>query len=108
MHRDIGKEAATFHPHMPFAGALIRLEDQHIKPIGQTELGTMMKTGYDESYDGHGLDSTEGTRLAKACGDSTVLLMANHGALTVGRTIAEAYDRLYYLERVAQVQLYAI
>ena len=34
--------------------------------------------------------------------------MANHGALTVGRTIAEAYDRLYYLERVAQVQLYAM
>lgn len=108
MHRDMDKAAAVFHTHMPFASALTRLEDQHIKPIGQTELGTMMKTGYDESYDGPGLDPAEGARLAKACGDNTVLLMANHGALTVGRTIAEAYDRLYYLERVAQVQLYAM
>jgi ribulose-5-phosphate 4-epimerase/fuculose-1-phosphate aldolase len=36
------------------------------------------------------------------------MFMANHGVLTIGRTVAEAYDRLYYLERVAQVQLYAM
>ncbi len=35
-------------------------------------------------------------------------MMANHGVATVGKTIAEAYDRLYYLERAAQVQLYAM
>lgn len=108
MHRDMEKSMAVFHTHMPFASALTRLEDQHIKPIGQTELGTMMRTGYDEEYDGPGLDPAEGARLAKACGDNTIMLMANHGALTVGRNIAEAYDRLYYLERVAQVQLYAM
>ena len=41
-------------------------------------------------------------------GDKTVLIMANHGVATVGKTVAEAYDRLYYMERVAQVQLYAM
>ena len=46
--------------------------------------------------------------MAEACGDNTVMLMANHGALTLGETVAAAYDRLYYLERVAQVQLYAM
>ncbi len=35
-------------------------------------------------------------------------MMANHGVLTLGKNVAEAYDRLYYLERVAQVQLYAM
>ena len=34
--------------------------------------------------------------------------MANHGVATVGASVAEAYDRLYYIERVAQVQLYAM
>ena len=34
--------------------------------------------------------------------------MANHGVLVVGETVAEAYDRLYYLERACQVQLYAM
>jgi len=32
-------------------------------------------------------------------GDKTVLFMANHGISTVGATVAEAYDRLYYVER---------
>jgi ribulose-5-phosphate 4-epimerase/fuculose-1-phosphate aldolase len=34
--------------------------------------------------------------------------MANHGIATVGRSVAEAYDRLYYIERAAQVQIYAM
>ena len=41
-------------------------------------------------------------------GDKTILVMANHGVMTVGRTVAEAYDRLYYIERAAQAQLYAM
>ena len=34
--------------------------------------------------------------------------MANHGISTVGATVADAYDRLYYIERAAQVQIYAM
>ena len=34
--------------------------------------------------------------------------MANHGITTCGRTVAQAYDRLYYVERAAQVQIYAM
>ena len=41
-------------------------------------------------------------------GDKTMLFMANHGISTVGETVADAYDRLYYIERAAQVQIYAM
>ena len=41
-------------------------------------------------------------------GDKSVLFMANHGISTVGSTVADAYDRLYYIERAAQVQIYAM
>ena len=34
--------------------------------------------------------------------------MANHGITTVGSSVAQAYDRLYYIERAAQVQIYAM
>ena len=34
--------------------------------------------------------------------------MANHGVTTVGSSVAQAYDRLYYIERAAQVQIYAM
>jgi ribulose-5-phosphate 4-epimerase/fuculose-1-phosphate aldolase len=108
IHRLRESAAAVFHTHMPFAGALSRLEDPRILPIGQTELGTMMHTAYDTIYTGPAFDPAEGERLAEVIGDKTVLIMANHGAATVGRTVSEAYDRLYYLERVAQVQLYAM
>jgi len=108
IHRDLPHGAAVFHTHQPYASALTRLEDQRIKPIGQTELGVSMHTGYDEHYDGPGLEPSEGARLAKVCADKNILFMASHGVLTLGQNVAEAYDRLYYVERVAQVQLYAM
>ena len=108
MHRLLPQAAAVFHTHQPFASALTRLEEPQILPIGQTELGTSVHTAYDDLYTGPAYDPAEGERLAGAIGERTVLMMANHGVLTVGRSIAEAYDRLYYLERVAQVQLYAM
>lgn len=38
-------------------------------------------------------------------GEKDVLLMANHGVLTVAPTISMAFDNLYYLERAAMVQV---
>jgi ribulose-5-phosphate 4-epimerase/fuculose-1-phosphate aldolase len=108
IHRLVPKAAAVFHTHMPYASALSRLEDQSILPIGQTELGTMMRTAYDDTYTGPAFDPAEGERLAALIGDNTVLMMANHGVATFGETVAEAYNALYYLERVAQVQLFAM
>lgn len=108
IHKLAPHAAAVFHTHQPYASALARLADQHILPIGQTEVGTLMHTAYDDAYTGPAYDPKEGERLAGILGDRHVLMMANHGVATVGRTVAEAYDRLYYVERVAQVQLYAM
>ncbi len=108
IHRLIPAAVCVMHTHMPFASALTRLEDPSIKPIGQTECGLMKDVVYDEHYTGPAFDPAEGERLARILGDKKVMLMANHGALTVGGSVAEAYDLLYYLERVAQVQLYAM
>jgi ribulose-5-phosphate 4-epimerase/fuculose-1-phosphate aldolase len=93
---------------MPYASALTRLEDPRIKEIGQTEVGLMDMIAYDDHYTGPAFEPAEGERLAKIIGNKTVLFMANHGVTTVGNSIAEAYDRLYYLERAAQVQIYAM
>jgi len=108
IHRLIPAAVCVMHTHMPFASALARLEDPTIKPIGQTECGLMRHVVYDELYTGPAFDPAEGERLARVLGDGKVMFMANHGVLTVGGSVAEAYDLLYYLERVAQVQLYAM
>jgi ribulose-5-phosphate 4-epimerase/fuculose-1-phosphate aldolase len=108
IHKALPQAAAVFHTHMPFASALTRLENPRIKEIGQTEVGLMDKIAYDDDYSGPAFDPAEGARLAKIIGNKTVLFMANHGVTTLGTTVAEAYDRLYYLERAAQVQIYAM
>jgi ribulose-5-phosphate 4-epimerase/fuculose-1-phosphate aldolase len=108
IHRALPHAKAVFHTHMPYASALTRLEDPHIKEIGQTEVGTMGQIAYDDQYTGPAIDPEEGRRLAAVVGNKTVLFMANHGVTTLGETVADAYDRLYYVERAAQVQIYAM
>jgi ribulose-5-phosphate 4-epimerase/fuculose-1-phosphate aldolase len=109
IHKALPKTAAAvFHTHMPYASALTRLEDPRIKEIGQTEVGMMGEIAYDDNYTGPAFDTAEGERLAGIIGDKGILFMANHGITTVGSSVAQAYDRLYYIERAAQVQIYAM
>ena len=109
IHRLVPVHACVLHTHMPYASALSRLEEQEIKPIGQTEIGLMDKIAYDDTYTGPALDPAEGERLAGILGpNKKILFMANHGVAVCGESVAEAYDLLYYLERAAQVQLYAM
>lgn len=108
IHKRVARAKAVFHTHMPFASALTRLEDPRIKEIGQTEVILMNSIAYDETYTGPAFDPAEGARLADVMGDKTILFMANHGISTIGESVAVAYDKLYYVERAAQVQLYAM
>lgn len=108
IHKALPHAAAVFHTHMPFASALTRLEDPRIKEIGQTEVGLMGDIAYDDTYTGPAFDPEEGRRLARVIGGKSILFMANHGITTCGKSVADAYDRLYYVERAAQVQIYAM
>jgi ribulose-5-phosphate 4-epimerase/fuculose-1-phosphate aldolase len=108
IHKALPQAKAVFHTHMPYASALTRLEDPRIKEIGQTEVGMIGEIAYDDTYTGPAFDTAEGERLAGIVGDKGVLFMANHGITTVGASVAQAYDRLYYIERAAQVQIYAM
>jgi ribulose-5-phosphate 4-epimerase/fuculose-1-phosphate aldolase len=108
IHKALPQAAAVFHTHMPYASALTRLEDPRIKEIGQTEVLLMNAIAYDDNYTGPAYEPAEGERLAKIIGKKSILFMANHGITTCGRNVAQAYDRLYYVERAAQVQIYAM
>jgi ribulose-5-phosphate 4-epimerase/fuculose-1-phosphate aldolase len=59
-------------------------------------------------YGGHADAADEGNRIGDAVGDDTwVLMLENHGVLAIGETVAEAWHRLYFLERACQVQVLA-
>jgi ribulose-5-phosphate 4-epimerase/fuculose-1-phosphate aldolase len=63
---------------------------------------------YDRNYNGLAFDQSEGERMAKVLGGKSVLMLCNHGALVVGKTLPQAFERLYFLERAAQAQVLAL
>lgn len=46
--------------------------------------------------------------MAALMGDKIVLMMANHGVVVIGDTVAQAYRRLYFLERSCRTQLFGM
>ncbi len=56
-------------------------------------------------YEGIALDLDERTRLERDLGDKPVMILRNHGLLTVGRTVPEAFSLRYYLEQSCRIQI---
>ena len=104
LHQRNPRAVAAFHTHMPYATALAMLEGPPLVWAGQTALKFYGRTVVDETYNGLALDGREGDRIAAAMGNADIAFMRNHGVLVTGRSIAAAWDDLYYLERAAHAQ----
>jgi ribulose-5-phosphate 4-epimerase/fuculose-1-phosphate aldolase len=89
----------VLHVHPPYATAVACLADPTILPIDQNTARFYDRVAVDRHYGGVADNRDEGRRLAAALGGRKVLIMANHGVLVAGRSVAEAYDELYYFER---------
>ena len=98
----------VLHTHMPYATALSMLENPTLEMANQSAIGFFGQVAYDPDYNGLALDRAEGGRLARVLGDKSVLLLANHGVLTVGKSVGEAFNSLYFFERAAQAQVLAL
>jgi ribulose-5-phosphate 4-epimerase/fuculose-1-phosphate aldolase len=108
VHRLSPQGTCVLHTHMPYATALGMLENPCLEMAVQSALMFYEDIAYDTHYNGLAFDASEGERLAKALGEKSVLIMCNHGALVVGRSLPLAFERLYFLERAAQAQVLAM
>ena len=93
---------------MPYATALTTVENGRLEPTNQTSLMFHDRIAYDDDYGGLALDADEGKRMCAALGNKQILFLANHGVIVTGGSVAEAFDRLYYLERAAMIQVLAM
>ena len=100
--------ACVLHTHMPYATALTQLEDMTVEMVGQNALGFHGEIAYDHAYNGLALDMAEGERMADAMGGKPVLMLANHGVIVCGKSVADAFNSLYFLERACQTQVLAM
>lgn len=107
VHRLAPHARCVLHTHMPHATALGMLEGARLETASQSAIGFHDEIAYVD-YNGLALDYAEGERLARALGGKSVAMLRNHGVLVIGASAAQAFERLYFLERACQVQLLAL
>jgi ribulose-5-phosphate 4-epimerase/fuculose-1-phosphate aldolase len=107
IHRISGARV-VLHTHQPWALALNMLKDNRLLPASQTAAFFHGHIAYDDNYMGTADTLAEGERLAALLGDKQIVFMKNHGVLVTGQTVAQAYRRLYKLERVCRMQVLAL
>lgn len=88
--------------------ALNMLRDNRLLPASQTAAFFDGHIAYDDTYTRLAATLEEGERLAAVLGSKSVLFMKNHGVVAVGDTVAQAYRRLYKLERACRTQVLAM
>ncbi|MFM8248637.1 MAG: class II aldolase/adducin family protein [Acidimicrobiaceae bacterium] len=109
IHKLVPDARCVLHTHMPNATALACLRDFEFLMLDQNACRFHNRIAYDRDYAGMALEVSEGERVAKLLGRSrSVLFLVNHGVIVVGKTVAEAFDELYYLEKASQLQVLAL
>ncbi|MDK2768947.1 class II aldolase/adducin family protein [Sphingomonas koreensis] len=97
---------AVIHTHTR-AGVAVSCMPQGLMPISQTALRFLGRTGYHD-FEGPAIDEGERVRLIAALGANDALILRNHGLLTVGRSIPEAFLLMQRLETACQIQVAAL
>ncbi len=95
----------VLHTHTR-AGVAVSAQKCGILPISQPSTFVLGSLGYHD-YEGVAFRDDEKPRLQKSLGKASHLVLRNHGLLTVGKTIADAFMNMYRFESTCQIQISA-
>jgi ribulose-5-phosphate 4-epimerase/fuculose-1-phosphate aldolase len=105
IHRARHDVACVIHTHT-WAGMALSALECGLLPMTQTAM-RFLRIGYHD-YHGVVLDKSEEASLLEDLGDCDALVLRNHGLLTVGRTVGEAFNWMHRLELSCRTQLAAL
>jgi ribulose-5-phosphate 4-epimerase/fuculose-1-phosphate aldolase len=88
------------------AGVAVSAQKGGLLPISQQATISLTSLGYHD-YEGIALRDDEKPRLVHDLGSGSCLILRNHGLLTVGRTVADAFLAMYTLQSACEVQILA-
>ncbi|MFN3591992.1 MAG: class II aldolase/adducin family protein [Thermaurantiacus sp.] len=97
---------AVIHLHTPHGQAVAAMADG-LMPLTQTAMLIRDEVAYHH-YEGVATDLEERARLVADLGSKKAMILRNHGTLTVGETVAEAFIAMYFLERACEAQCLAL
>jgi ribulose-5-phosphate 4-epimerase/fuculose-1-phosphate aldolase len=95
----------VLHTHTP-AGVAICAQVQGLLPISQQATVALASLSY-HSYEGIAVADDEKPRLVQDLGNNMAMMLRNHGLLTVGKTVGDAFLTMFTLERACQIQVLA-
>jgi len=93
----------VLHTHT-VAGVAVSSQRDGLLPLNQWSMQFTDRLAY-HAYEGIALDLAERERLVADLGQRFVLILRNHGLLTCGRSVAEAFKLMHNLERSCRAQL---
>jgi len=103
LHMNCEDAHAVMHLHTPSGQAVSAMADGLMEHT-QTAMIARADIAYHE-YEGIATDLEERERLVEDMGDKHVMILRNHGTLTIGKTVGECFLRLYFLERACDAQV---
>src|ERR1700761_2470238 len=105
VHRSGDDRVCVFHAH-PINAMAVSCQKDGLLPLTVWAQQFYKRVSY-HTYEGPPVRLDERDRLLAHLGDTQVMLMENHGVFVTGRTVAEAFILMYYLEKSCEVQLKA-
>jgi ribulose-5-phosphate 4-epimerase/fuculose-1-phosphate aldolase len=96
----------VLHTHTS-AGVAVAAQKNGLLPISQQATVALASLSYHD-YEGIAVHDDEKLRLQNDLGDSTNFILRNHGLLTVGASVGEAFLAMFTLERACQIQVLAM
>ncbi len=95
----------VLHVHTP-NGIAVSAQKGGVLPISQQSIFVLASLAYHD-YEGVALNADEKPRLVRDLGDKTFFMLRNHGLLTVGGSIADAFQAMYFFEATCMIQIRA-
>ena len=88
-------------------GVAVAAQKEGLLPLSQHALIVLPRLAYHD-YEGIALNLDERERLVQDLGDKSLMLLRNHGTLSVGLTAADCWTGMFYLERACKQQVMAL
>jgi ribulose-5-phosphate 4-epimerase/fuculose-1-phosphate aldolase len=88
-------------------GVAVSAQAEGVLPLSQHSIFVLASLAYHD-YEGVALDADEKPRLVRDLSDKRFLMLRNHGLLTVGRSVAEAFVAMFFFETSCIIQVRAL
>lgn len=101
------RDEAMFVMHLhTVAGVAVSAQREGLLPISQHSLFPLASLSYHD-YEGVALNPDEKARLVRDLGRTSLMMLRNHGLLTLGRSAADTFLKMFMLQRACEIQIAA-